>query len=308
MPVGRKKFEEPSHRPTINPHSEVCPHPAHGPCCLHALAAAAGYPPSPGAVLILGCRRRRPQLIAAKKRPEGLPAYELLYKKAEEMSSKREQMKRELEARQMTVRREAAQPEALGGRGAGSLGGQGRAPCAPCHPRWATCARVQECLFQPIMVSGHKAKEGRAIKQSADLISAGAASKRGSDKVETPSPASPLGAAQPLAARQKPAAHQQQQPGGGGGGAQLELDLELLEDVRGEAEAAQQQQLHSGRADPHIDVLEAQIQSALVRLSLSQEQFGAVLSGAGAQAAAGGRGRSVRAHAPAWALVPGPAR
>lgn len=68
------------------------------------------------------------QAMAARMRPETLPAHEALYRSAEELAAKREALRRAADA-----------------------------------------AELKECLFHPVMVAGHKAKEGRAIKLAAEL-------------------------------------------------------------------------------------------------------------------------------------------
>lgn len=49
-----------------------------------------------------------PQALAARVRPESLPAYELLYKTAEEIAAKRDEQRRAAEAAQLKVGRAAA--------------------------------------------------------------------------------------------------------------------------------------------------------------------------------------------------------
>ncbi|PRW39076.1 expressed ef-hand domain-containing isoform A [Chlorella sorokiniana] len=174
MPSTRAKFEEPSFRPAIDPRSAA---------------------------------------LAARVRPESLPAYEVLYKTAEEIATKREDLRRAAEA-----------------------------------------AKLKECLFRPVMVAEPKAKEGRAMKMAAELTQ----SKRNTTEEEAPA---------------EEEQEEQPVPASKGG-------------TRGSSQGVRQQP----GSDLHFDVLERQINDALVRLSLSEEQVAASL-----QRAQGGGGAAVLA-------------
>ena len=69
-----------------------CASPGAGPC-QHPLAQTSSSSSCP--VL--------PQALAARVRPESLPAYEVLYKTAEEIAAKREDLRRAAEAAQLKV-------------------------------------------------------------------------------------------------------------------------------------------------------------------------------------------------------------
>ncbi|KAI3431406.1 hypothetical protein D9Q98_004459 [Chlorella vulgaris] len=179
MPSVRQKFEEPTFRPAIDPHS---------------------------------------QLLAARLRPASLPAYEALFKTAEQQATKREHMQRAAEA-----------------------------------------ATLKECLFHPIMLAQPKGAQGRAIKMAAEL-----SSKQASESGE----ASASSAAKRTQRRLEPSAGSRPSTG---------ATPAFAFGCAGKAEAEA-----GGDGGTHFDVLEQQINEALLRLSLSEEQVAASLRQAAA--------------------------
>ena len=134
----------------------------------------------------------------------------------------------------------------------------------PAMPVVPACLSLQECSFQPSLVAQPRGGEGRAIKLAASLTQ----SKRASEAEEQGS--KPLGQAA-KAGSGAPGPAQTAPAGGRDGGG-------------------------SGEQRLHFDALERQINEALVRLSLTEEQVAASLH----QAAVDG--------APEPAELPAPAR
>lgn len=127
------------------------------------------------------CPTAPPQMLAARMRPESLPAYEVLYKTAEEIAAKREELRRAAEAAKLKVGRGEWETAHC----AGSLrAGRWLEDVRPLDPCWRIPAAKpnaspirysasQECLFHPVMVAEPKAKEGRALKLVAELTQVG---------------------------------------------------------------------------------------------------------------------------------------
>lgn len=120
------------------------------------------------------------QVLAARLRPAALPAHEVLYKTAEEIAAKREEMRRAAEEAKLKVRGLAVAHDS--GMAASRLSAC-VCPCSSCYPcpqtrqfagdSCASWSLPQECLFRPVMVAQPKAKEGRAIKLAQELIQVG---------------------------------------------------------------------------------------------------------------------------------------
>lgn len=170
-------------------------------------------------------------------RPESLPTYELLYKTAEEQAARREEQRRVAEVAKLKARRVG-----MGGRDGRQAGVKKDLQCMPAllpDPASAPflCPALQDCSFRPVMVAAPRAKEGRAIKLAAELTQ----SKRGSSEEEAVGGAGPQPAAAPAPAPLKA-------KGGKAKGGAVQFDA-----------------------------LEKQINEALLRLSLSEDQVVASL-------------------------------
>ncbi|PSC72051.1 expressed ef-hand domain-containing [Micractinium conductrix] len=122
--------------------------------------------------------------------------------------------------------------------------------------RAAEEAKLKECLFHPVMVTQPKGKEGRALRVKAELTQVDTAPKHTSHAGQAP-PAAGIPEDTQLAA------------------AAADLPAPILASF---VEPASDQ--------VHFDALERQINAALVRLSLSEEQMAASLRQASAEAAA----------------------
>lgn len=140
-------------------------------------------------IAALLCPTAPAQALAARMRPESLPAYEVLYKTAEEIAAKREELRRAAEAAKLKVgrertgegekekrrRRNVAVPCVLGAgwRTSDCCASLLRIPAAKASTSPTHYSSLQECLFHPVMVAEPKAKEGRALKLVAELTQVG---------------------------------------------------------------------------------------------------------------------------------------
>ena len=265
------------------------------------------------------------QALAARIRPPTLPAHELLYKTAEEQAAKREEARRAAEEAKLKVgsrtgvgHRGGIPSRMMAGQGGEGTRreahrGCGRAKRASslCHPTLLlpsptappyTSRCTQECLFHPVMVTQPKGKEGRALRVKAELTQVDTAVSRvggpgssspGSPWVSTCSawqlhvcwlltPVPRVSPCLPFCLQPKHTSHAGQAPPAAG----------IPEDTQLAAAAADlPAPILASFVEPasdqvHFDALERQINAALVRLSLSEEQMAASLRQASAEAAA----------------------
>lgn len=228
-------------------------------------------------------------MLAARMRPESLPAYEVLYKTAEEIAAKREELRRAAEAAKLKVGRGEWETAHC----AGSLrAGRWLEDVRPLDPCWRIPAAKpnaspirysasQECLFHPVMVAEPKAKEGRALKLVAELTQVAVGclwSRKRDDHGVTCSCAYHSGHAQ-----QHAAACATRLPQSKRTTTEEEAPAEEPEEEQQPAARSQGGEQGSGQggkqpsSDLPFDALERQINDALVRLSLSEEQVAASL-------------------------------
>ena len=148
MPAGRRKWEEPTHHPAIDPHSQARTRGGGGVLgrgvyvCVGGGGEGAGSwvgnPPSgqrltPPPPPTPPCTHAGVQLIAARRRPDNLPVHELLYNTAGALSARKDEMRKQAEERELAVRRVC-----LGGGGGGQVWVEARSERSPLSAPRAT--------------------------------------------------------------------------------------------------------------------------------------------------------------------------